>query len=181
MSEFREAFEAIFKVPDDVFWDGNSYLPKGEQPYSFESLDRACHLDSSLEGYAAAQSELSALREENERLKSESFEELYNAAIDERDALQEELAKEKRNTAALREKVSVLTDKWSHEKNLKTKAHGRFNAVSKRLTAAEQRNAVLTKALTTIRENSEDIGACECAADALADAALKPTESGASE
>lgn len=52
--------------------------------------------------------------------------------------------------------------------------------LQQRLTAAEQRNAVLTKALTTIRENSEDIGACECAADALADAAIKPTESGAS-
>lgn len=39
----------------------------------------------------ASQSELAALREENERLKSESFEELYNAAIDERDALREEI------------------------------------------------------------------------------------------
>jgi hypothetical protein len=64
VSEFREAFELIFKVPDDVFWDGNSYLPKGEQPYSFESMDRACHLDSVLEGYSTAQSELAALREE---------------------------------------------------------------------------------------------------------------------
>lgn len=33
------------------------------------------------------EAELTALREENERLKSESFEELYNAVIDERDAL----------------------------------------------------------------------------------------------
>jgi hypothetical protein len=30
-------------------------------------------------------------------------------------------------------------------------------------------NEVLRKALTDIRENSSDLGACECAADALAD------------
>lgn len=34
------------------------------------------------------EAELTALREEIERLKAESFEELYNAAIDERDAAQ---------------------------------------------------------------------------------------------
>jgi hypothetical protein len=35
--------------------------------------------------------------------------------------------------------------------------------------AYERVNAELRKALTTIREESHDIGACECAADALAD------------
>ncbi len=33
-------------------------------------------------------------------------------------------------------------------------------------------NEALRKALKTIREESHDIGACECAADALADAAI---------
>ena len=33
-------------------------------------------------------------------------------------------------------------------------------------------NEALRRALTTIREESNDIGACECAADALVDAAM---------
>lgn len=58
----------------------------------------------------AAQSELSALREENERLKSESFEELYNAAIDERDALRGEVARSKELTMSMADRANQFEE-----------------------------------------------------------------------
>jgi len=55
---------------------------KGPDPSSWPSLKAA---------YDEAQATIARLTAENERLKSESFEELYNAVIDERDALAERL------------------------------------------------------------------------------------------
>lgn len=111
----------------------------------------------------AAQSELSALREENERLKSESFEELYNAVIDDRDAMREELAEIKVAAA------NVIVE---------------GDALQQRLTAAEQRNEALVKLLRDIeatmdaQEDSVSLGYdVECR---MADV-LRPSESGASE
>ncbi len=45
----------------------------------------------------------------------------------------------------------------------------RMIALSTELDAARTEIEALRKALTTIREESHDIGACECAADALID------------
>lgn len=134
------------------------------------------------EDYNAAQSELSALREENERLKSESFEELYNAAIDERDALREELA--------LANKLLA-----THERQLDRMIE-HSDDLQQRLTAAEQRNAdqlamlhMAKELLSTISLHKTMAPAdwCESFKNEVADrleklrAALKPTESGASE
>lgn len=113
-----------------------------------------------------AQSELTALREENERLKSESFEELYNAAIDERDALREELAEEKERSSQYGRAFNETSRK--------------LNELQPRLTAAQQRNAELVELLHKARRSIDP----SCAGKALRmelDAALKPTESGASE
>lgn len=136
----------------------------------------------------AAQSELAALREENERLKSESFEELYNAAIDERDALREELAQARDDLSAQRNhfRAQLANAKDADE-------------IQQRLTAAEQRNSELVELLAehqwewqpyddhyhrdggyyclSCKESKNDGHAKGCAIDA----ALKPTESGASE
>lgn len=45
----------------------------------------------------------------------------------------------------------------------------RADAIKDRMDALKAENEILRKALTTIREESHDIGACECAADALID------------
>lgn len=106
------------------------------------------------------------------------------AAQSELAALREELAKEKRNTSALREKVGAITNKWSNEKNLKDKAKGRFDAASKRLSAAEQRNSdlidLIQKAHTWVDRNNFGGWDAYELRDQLAAAMNKPTESGAS-
>lgn len=117
--------------------------------------------------------ELAALREENERLKSESFEELYNAAIDERDALREELAN-------AMEDIDTIADY-----NIYLQQH---------LVAAEQRNSELCKHLTQAHRFVEatygmaDSGILTAGKDKSttwnideSKATLKPTESGARE
>lgn len=118
------------------------------------------------EDYTTAQSELSALREENERLKSESFEELYNAVIDERDAMREELA------IAVEQVIQHEENCWPTE----------AKTYRQRLTAAEQRNAELVELLKRgepVIRGRDIYGAKQLANEILA--TLKPTESGASE
>jgi hypothetical protein len=84
----------------------------------------------------------------------------------------------KSELAALREELE--TSYVAHHETAKV-----ADDLQQRLAAAEQRNAVLTKALIDIRENSDDSGAYECASEALGstgrDTDPKPTESGASE
>jgi chromosome segregation ATPase len=126
--------------------------------------------------YDEAQSELSALREENERLKSESFEELYNAAIDERDALRGEVAKYKGGCVDLSSQVRELEHKMDYWEGSNT-------SLQQRLTAAEQRNAeleaLLQECVNTVRFGEDfDLPVTTMA---RIDSALKPTESGASE
>ena len=122
-----------------------------------------------------AQSELAELREENERLKIDSFEALYNALIDERDALLEELA---RITDAYRTELDELA--------------GRNYDMRFQLAAAEQRNStrdiefaakVLANCMDYPWEHMPDNGRVLMRKHAkdIVDAALKPTESGASE
>lgn len=124
------------------------------------------------EVYDAAQVELAALHEENERLKSESFEGLYNDAIGERDALREELAEYHISGLEASEQILDLTG---------------------RLTAAEQRNSELVEWCAKKCEEraayyeagdddapgSRRAGACQNCADVIR--WNKPTESGASE
>lgn len=135
--------------------------------------------------YDAAQSELSALREENERLKSESFEELYNAAIDERDALLGEVATAKHDIASFletTEKVCALlgidTEDAKHAESKPSDVlFSHATAMQQRLTAAEQRNAEMTEVLHLLRIcSSLSVGLKR-----TIDIALKPTESGARE
>jgi hypothetical protein len=146
--------------------------------------------------YDAAQSELSALREENERMKSESFEELYNAAIDERDALLGEVATAKHDIASFLEttaKVCALlgidTEDAKHAEGKPSDVlFSHATAMQQRLTAAEQRNAELADIadeLLTAYESTIHSAYCQVNPDndliSKAIAALKPTESGASE
>lgn len=92
-------------------------------------------------------------------------------------ALREELAKYKGGCVDLSSQVRELEHKmdyWKGEGKRADEAH-------QRLTAAEQRNAILSKAATEFMEYAE------CGWDHFPDvgvnlrAALKPTESGASE
>lgn len=181
MSEVREAFELVFKLPDDVFWSGDGYLPKGEQPYAFESLDRACEMDSRLEGYSAAQVELAALREE--------------------------LAISKHNIASFLETMAKVCDLLGIDTEDAKHAEGNpsdvffshATALSKRLAAAEQRNADHLKLIAGLVEYADNLlsdvnnawsyagitGNPETHKDDDYAAAValiaKPTESGASE
>lgn len=114
-----------------------------------------------------AQSELAFLQEENERLKIESFEVLYNAAIDERDALREKLTK-----------IRVAAANVTVEGDM----------LQQRLTACEQRNfeliEMLRYALPAVKYEShrgDAIGANYQILEDRIEAAIKPTESGASE
>lgn len=166
--------------------------------------------DKFISNYNAAQSELSALREENERLKSESFEELYNAVIDERDALREELAtlkapgppcfcglKQTKNPhpeAGVPPGYLEVGTVYDCIPCLNKSRHAwskKANRLQAELTAAEQRNAELLHALRSALQGVKMVGL----QDHLCDYALagniqaeieailftKPTESGASE
>lgn len=139
-----------------------------------DSSEVAFNLQAELK---SAQSELSALREENERLKSESFEELYNAAIDERDALREELAQARDDLSAQRNHFRAqLADAKDADE------------IQQRLVAAEQRNSELLKAVEQSIEWFERISSGDGSGHADLAMAVrriaklpKPTESEASE
>jgi hypothetical protein len=83
--------------------------------------------------------------------------------------------------AALREELANETERANMNALKARHAKQDLNSIQKRLADAERRNFVMYKALSAIRVESDDVDSCQCAADALADAALKPSESGASE